>query len=68
MPKNRKVTKLNGIVKVSKVSAKHRIGTRKAGVSANYMSNEKLIDIVNKNDITRDRDNAIHVLLKRGVI
>ena len=68
MPKNKKISKINGIVKVSKIARKHRIGTRKSGVSANSMTENKLKDVISNTDITRDRDNAIYVLKQRGIM
>ena len=50
MPKNSKVEKRDGRVIRTRVPHKHRIGSRKSGVSASMMSNDQLYDVLNNVD------------------
>ena len=68
MPKNRKVVKKDGVIKVINVPAKLRIGTRKAGKSAHSMKTQELFDICNGKGNSRYRNNATAVLYSRGIV
>lgn len=66
MPKNNKVTKRDGIIRKSKVPAKLRIGTRKAGKSAIGMTTDALKAILTSDNHKRDHCHARTVLIMRG--
>ena len=67
MPKNRKVSKVDGKTTVINTPSKLMIGTRKAGTSAFLMSNKKLLEVLTDSNKKRYIDNARAVLLMRGV-
>ena len=66
MPKRVKVTKVEGRVIRSNDPAKFRIGNRKSGVSANTMSNDRLLAVVTGSNHAKDVKNALAVLNNRG--
>lgn len=67
MPKNNKVTKVDGHVKKQKVPAKLRIGTRKSGKSGVAMSNTDLQAVLESKDKRKWHHTARTVLNMRGV-
>jgi hypothetical protein len=67
MPKNNKTIKHDGRLFKQKVSATHRIGTRKGGTSAHKMSNSALLEVLNNNDQSKFHPDASAVLKLRGV-
>lgn len=67
MPKNRKVTKHDGVASVQQVASKLTIGTRKSGTSATLMSNERLLKVLEDSNMKRYHDNARKVLRLRKV-
>lgn len=66
MPKTRKRTKIDNRIIVTKIPAKHRIGTRKSGTSANLMSNEALMDVITDPNKSKWAKIAYDVLRNRG--
>lgn len=64
MPKNKLVTKRDGILIKTSVPSKLRIGSRKSGRSAHVMSNAALQTIKPK---SKDYQNAQTVLKLRGI-
>jgi len=67
MPKNNKVTKVDGHIKKQRVPSKLRIGTRKGGKSGIAMSNADLQSVLENNDKRKWHHNARTVLNMRGV-
>lgn len=67
MPKGRKVIKTANSIKKVNVKRKLRIGTRKNGVGANTMSNERLREVLEDTNKTRYHGKARTVLNARGV-
>ena len=68
MPKNRKVTKVNGATVVTKTPNKLRIGTRKTGQAASLLSTKRLQDVLEDSNLKRYHNNARTVLQHRKVI
>jgi len=66
MPKNRKRTKVDNRIVVTKIPAKHRIGTRKSGISANLMSNDALMDVITDPNKSKWYHIAQNILANRG--
>ena len=67
MPKNRKVVKHDGVSTIQNVASKLMIGTRKSGTSASLMSTERLLKVLEDNNLKRYWNNARTVLMKRKV-
>jgi len=67
MPKNCKVVKIGNINHKVKVSNKFRIGTRDDGISAHFMSNEELAEVLTNKNKTRYVPSAMAVLKLRNV-
>ena len=67
MPKNNKVTKVDGHIKKQRVPSKLRIGTRKGGKSGIAMSNADLQSVLEHNDKRKWQHHARTVLNMRGV-
>ena len=65
MPKNTKVTKIDGISHRQKVQSKLRIGTRKSGQSAITMSNAELQAVLESKDKRKWHHKARTVLAMR---
>ena len=67
MPKNTKVTKIDGVIHRQKVPAKLRIGTRKHGRSAMTMTTTDLQAVLESSDKRKWHQSARTVLASRGV-
>ena len=65
MPKSVRKVKKDGYWTKVIVPTKFRIGTRKAGTSANLMSTEKLEQVLTDNSLSKYHDNARVVLANR---
>ena len=68
MPKNNKVTKVDGHIKKQRVPSKLRIGTRKGGKSGIAMSNVELQSVLESNYKRKWHQTARTVLKMRGVV
>lgn len=66
MPKNRRVIKTASSIKKVNVKRKLRIGTRKSGIAANTMTNEKLKEVLKDTNKTRYHTKVRTVLNARG--
>lgn len=67
MPKGRKIVKTNNSIKKVNVKRSLRIGTRKAGVSANTLSSTKLLESLKDTNKKKWHASARTVLTNRGV-
>lgn len=67
MPKGRKTIKTANTAKKVNNQRRMRIGTRKAGVAAHGLSNDKLQEVLADENKTRYHTKARTVLLSRGV-
>lgn len=67
MPKNNKISKVNGLIVKQKVASKFRIGNRKSTKSANAMSNAALLAELENNNHRKSKNKIIAVLRNRGV-